>query len=74
MDITLQTFRRKFTFNVSKNFIFSASRIIMPNCIIFSSVLIMAVALEVFSLQIYIWFLLFDKKSAHIVKNLNIVL
>ena len=68
MDITLKAFRRVFTFNVSKNFIFSVSRIKMPNCIIFSPVLTMAVALEAFPLQIYIWFLHFNKNSAPTVK------
>ena len=69
MDITLKAFRRVFTFNVSKNFIFSVSKIKMPNCIIFSPVLTMAVALEAFSLQICMWFLHFNKNSARTVKN-----
>ena len=69
MDITLKAFRRVFTLNVSKNVIFSESRIKMPNCKIFSPVLTMAVALEAFPLQICIWFLYFNKNSARTVKN-----
>ena len=69
MDITLKAFRRVFTFNVSKNFIFSVSRIKIPNCIIFSPVLTMVVALEAFPLQICIWFLHFNKNSALTVKK-----
>ena len=69
MDITLKAFRGVFTFNLSKNFIFSVSRIKMPSCIIFSPVLTMAVALEAFPLQICIWFFHFNKNSAHTVKN-----
>ena len=69
MDITLKAFRRVFTFNVSKNFIFSVSRIKMPNCIIFFAVQTMAVALKVFPLQRCIWFFHFNKNSVRTVKN-----
>ena len=71
MDITLKAFRRVFTFSVSKNFIFSVSRIKIPNCIIFSPVPTMAVALEVFPLQICIWFLQINKNSERTVKKLK---
>ena len=48
MDIPLKAFRRVFTSNVSKNFIFSVFRNKMQNCIIFAPVLTIAVALEAF--------------------------
>ena len=69
MDITFKAFTRVFIFNVSKNFIFSVSRIKMSNCIIFSPVLTVAVALEAFPLQRCIWFLHFNMNSAPTVKN-----
>ena len=69
MNITLKVFRYTFIFNVSKNFFFSASRMKMPNCIVFSPVLTMAVALEAFLLQLCIWFFRFNKNSARTVKN-----
>ena len=52
MDVTLKVFRRVSTFNVSKNSIFSASRMKIPNCIIFSPVLTMTVAREALPLEI----------------------
>ena len=70
MDITLKAFKGEFTFNVSKNSIFSASRIKLPNCIFpGTNHVTMAVALEGFLLQICIWFLHFNKNSARTVKN-----
>ena len=69
MDVTLKAFRRVFIFNVSKNFIFSVSRIKMPNYIIFSPALTMSVALEAFPPQKCICFPHFNKNSARTAKN-----
>ena len=69
MDTTLKAFKRTFTFIMSKNSIFGASRIKMQNYIIFSPVLTMTVSVQTIPLQIYIWFLHFNKKSARSIKN-----
>ena len=75
IDIILRAFRCVFTFNVSKNFIFSAFRIKMPNCIIFYLLLTIHITIHPISNWVKI-FLQLGKRSSYCEfffskKNLN---